>query len=150
ALADAKLLGDPEGIAGGDREAEVVLQGLARAGDGEAAADQAEPLAAEVAHECTTIARMESGVDLDQAAERSWTHVQATVEAGALAADDRVAQAERVADHEHLAPQPRSARRRPDRARDAWVDLQERQAGVGVGGDPLRRMPAPRNVARHD
>ena len=71
----AELVGDPEGVVGRDGEAEVVVVLAAasrRRGEGQAAADQAEPLAAEVGHQGTAVAGMQGGGDLDQAAERPW------------------------------------------------------------------------------
>ena len=72
----AELVGDPEGVAGRDGEAEVVVVIVVasppRRGQGEAAPDQTEPLAAAVGHEGAAVAGMQGDGNLDQPAERLW------------------------------------------------------------------------------
>ena len=82
--AGPELVGDPEGVARGDREAEVVVELAAACGRsrrrGQAAADHAEPAAAEVGQQGAAVAGVERGVDLDQAAELPGAELQPAVE----------------------------------------------------------------------
>ena len=59
-----------------------------------------------------------------------------------------MAEAERVADDEHLAPQPRLPQRRGDRPRGTRLDPQQREPRLRVARHPLGGMPVARGVPR--
>ncbi len=70
--ASTKLVGHPEDVTDREREAEIIVRFrtfFGRGRDGKAASDQAEQLAAEVGHYCTTVSGVEWGLNLNQPAE---------------------------------------------------------------------------------
>ena len=83
-------VGHPEGVVGGDREAEVViatgLGPVARRDRGcHPAPDQAEPLAPEVGDDRAAVPGIEGSLDLDQAPELMHPVLQGAVEPGDMA-----------------------------------------------------------------
>ena len=106
----AKLIGHPERIVGGDREAEVVVSLgacpiIGRDRDRQAAPDQAQQLTAKVGHHRAAVAGIQGSLHLDQPTKLARPELQGAVKPGDVPPADRMPQAERIADDDDLASQ---------------------------------------------
>ena len=140
----AKLIGHPERIVSGDREAEVVVSLgarpiIGRDRDRQAAPDQAQQLTAKVGHHRAAVAGIQGSLHLDQPTKLSRPELQGAVKPRDVSPPDRMAEAERITDDDDLVSQRGSLGRDLDRPNDAGARF-----ATGSGRFPGRRRPTAR------